>query len=415
MTWRPSRAAGLQRLAEFLPRAGAHYGRTRNFDEGWDGQGAGGPQERDNVSGLSPWLQRRLLLESEVIQAAVSAHGHREPLKFVEEVVWRTYFKGWLAQRPSVWTHYRTLAHSGLAEIQASTPRRRSFERAIAGNTGIEPFDHWVQELMQTGYLHNHARMWFSSIWIFTLKLPWELGAALFERHLLDFDPASNTLGWRWVAGLHTRGKVYAARAENIATLTGGRFDPAGALDENPEPVTEDVEHPSVPLRSWPAPAPGPRTGVLVTTEDLLLERSELAELEHVHTVAGGVPAALCDAQRYADPVRAFHRASLDDGLSRAGHHFGTEPVRLPDGADWLAAALDWAGTHRLQRVSMIAPQVGPWQPPIAELSDLLHAAGVHLTCTRRAWDHDLYPHASRGFFRFKKVLPELLRDTAAS
>ncbi len=76
------------------------------------------------------------------------------------------------------------------------------------------------------GYLHNHARMWFASIWIFTLRLPWVLGADFFMRHLCDGDPASNTLSWRWVAGLHTRGKTYLARASNIATYTGGRFTP---------------------------------------------------------------------------------------------------------------------------------------------------------------------------------------------
>jgi len=49
-----------------------------------------------------------------------------------------------------------------------------------------------------------------------TLGLPWQIGADFFPRHLLDGDAASNTLGWRWVAGLHTLGKVYAARSENI-------------------------------------------------------------------------------------------------------------------------------------------------------------------------------------------------------
>ena len=59
---------------------------------------------------------------------------------------------------------------------------------------GIEGFDHWAKELAETGYLHNHARMSFASIWLFTLKLPWSLGADFFLRHLLDGDPASNTL-----------------------------------------------------------------------------------------------------------------------------------------------------------------------------------------------------------------------------
>ena len=71
--------------------------------------------------------------------------------------------------------------------------------------------------------MHNHARLWFASIWIFTLKLPWELGAAFFLEHLHDGDPASNTLSWRWVAGLHTKGKNYVASADNIEKFTDGK------------------------------------------------------------------------------------------------------------------------------------------------------------------------------------------------
>ena len=58
--------------------------------------------------------------------------------------------------------------------------------------------------------------MWFASIWIFTLNLPWQLGADFFMQHLLDGDPASNTLSWRWVAGIQTKGKNYLARKSNI-------------------------------------------------------------------------------------------------------------------------------------------------------------------------------------------------------
>ena len=92
------------------------------------------------------------------------------------------------------------------------------------------PSGRTLDELRTEGWLHNHTRMWFASIWIFTLRLPWPLGAALFEHHLKDADAASNTLSWRWVAGIQTPGKHYLARAENIARYTNGRFDPRGDL-----------------------------------------------------------------------------------------------------------------------------------------------------------------------------------------
>ena len=193
-----TRTAGLARLASFVPGAGAAYARTRNYDHG--------PRRRSNVSGLSPWIRLRLLTEQEVLAAAVAAHGPSGCRKFAEEVCWRTYFKGWLELRPAVWSDYRAELKRQRDALSRPGARHDAWRRALAGETGIDCFDAWVRELAETGYLHNHARMWFASIWIFTLDLPWQLGADRFLRHLLDGDPASNTLSWGWVAGLHTRG-----------------------------------------------------------------------------------------------------------------------------------------------------------------------------------------------------------------
>ena len=84
-------------------------------------------------------------------------------------------------------------------------------DQCIPKKTGIKCFEHWKEELLDTGYLHNHSRMWFASIWIFTLGYSWQSGANFFKNNLLDYCPASNTLGWRWVAGLQTIGKPYIA------------------------------------------------------------------------------------------------------------------------------------------------------------------------------------------------------------
>ena len=197
----PNRESALSRLEEFLPKAGKQYAEKRNYDFGSD--------NRDNVSMLSPYLSHRLLTEREVVEAVLSKYKPKEAESFIQEVVWRTYWKGWLEGRPSVYSAWLRL----LVEDRRRWPEREDFQKAVAGETGIEPFDHWVRELKDSGYLHNHARMWFASIWIFTLKLPWSLGAAFFMEHLLDGDVASNTLSWRWVAGLQTKGKHYVATA----------------------------------------------------------------------------------------------------------------------------------------------------------------------------------------------------------
>ena len=224
----PTRAAALRRLEAFLPVAG-RYAAERNFVR----------PGNDHVARLSPWLQKRLILEEEVVAAARERWSFPEVEKFVQEVYWRTYWKGWLEQRPAAWSRW----HESVPRLRdgLSAEQRELWEAACAGRTGVAGFDDWAKELVATGYLHNHARMWFASIWVFTLKLPWELGAAFFYEHLLDGDVASNTLSWRWVAGLQTPGKTYVARADNIAHYTEGRHVPdASRLATQPFPITEE-------------------------------------------------------------------------------------------------------------------------------------------------------------------------------
>jgi deoxyribodipyrimidine photo-lyase len=242
-----TRAVGLDRLGAFTHRMGRAYAGGRNTDRGREAAEA-------STSALSPYLRRRLVTEREVVAAALAAHGPAGAERFVQEVFWRTYFKGHLETRPALWADYQRLVAEGQGRLAGESGLRRAYERAVEGRTGIDGFDDWAREVVETNWLHNHARMWFASIWIFTLRLPWALGAEFFLRHLIDGDPASNTLSWRWVGGLHTRGKHYLARAENIRRYTEGRHDPAG-LDEDAAPLEEA----DPPARRAAARRPGAR------------------------------------------------------------------------------------------------------------------------------------------------------------
>ena len=164
----PTRAAGLQRMEAFQSKMGSHYAGKRNHDLG--------PGDRSNVSALSPWVRHRVLLEEDLARAAVDRFALSTAEKFVQEVCWRTYFKGWLEHRPGVWNDYVAERDRQYERLAHNAGLRSAWEEAIEGRTGIEGFDDWARELIDTGYLHNHARMWFASIWIFTLGLPWELG-----------------------------------------------------------------------------------------------------------------------------------------------------------------------------------------------------------------------------------------------
>jgi len=206
------RDEALSRLENFSNNNLGKYTANRNFDPG--------PENRNNTSLLSKYISHRIIDEQETIRSAYNKLPYKKIEKFVQEVFWRTYWKGWLEMRPQVWDDYNQDLNNLQNELNSS-----NYKEAIEGKTKIPCFNDWVLELKEFGYLHNHARMWFASIWIFTLGLPWQLGADFFLKHLLDGDPASNTLGWRWVAGLHTKGKHYLASEWNINKFSAKKYE----------------------------------------------------------------------------------------------------------------------------------------------------------------------------------------------
>ncbi len=394
MAFPSTRRDALVRLEQFLPRAGRAYAARRNFDEG--------PGRRSAVSELSPAIRRRLVTEEEVARAAVGAHGFEAAEKFVMEVCWRSYWRGWLEARPAVWRRYLADVERLEDALSRNAGLAAGFAEAVAGRTGIDCFDFWAKEVQETGYLHNHARMSFASIWIFTLGLPWQLGADLFFRHLLDACPASNTLGWRWVAGLQTQGKTYLASADTIRRTSGGRFavDVPLATRADP-PAAEAPVHPAA-LPALPEVDPDAACGLFVHTEDLCAET--IAWPAPIRAVAG--PSAI-DGEP-ADGKRALADAGLADGIARAGAHFGAPGDRLPVD-DLPAAIVDWARAKGLaQLVTPYAP-VGPVADRIALMQQACTAAGIRMVPFRRSWDSRAWPHATRGFFQFKAHIPALL------
>ena len=212
MNFIPSRASAIENLDKFVENNLYEYSKLRNFDFG--------PNNRSNISCLSPYITHGIISELELIKKSLNKFSFVKNEKFIQEILWRTYWKGWLELRPNVWTDYL----SELKKIRNEYTDNTEYKNAIEGNTNIECFNEWVNELKEKNYLHNHARMWFASIWIFTLELPWQLGAEFFMKHLFDGDAAANTLGWRWVAGIQTPGKNYLASEWNIQKFTNNRF-----------------------------------------------------------------------------------------------------------------------------------------------------------------------------------------------
>ena len=395
LRFEPTRAAGLDRLRDFVPRAGRDYAANRNHDL------PGHP----HVSSLSPYVRHRAVTEAEVAAAVLDRFAPSTAQKFLQEVVWRTYWKGWLERRPAVWDWYLRDLDAARNRLATESGLRRGWEAACRGETGIAPFDAWARELARTGYMHNHARMWFASIWVHTLHLPWELGADFFLRHLLDGDPASNTLSWRWVAGLHTRGKTYVARASNIGKYTGGRFD------------TSELGHRLTPgrdvaaLEGPPAPdpaevpddadlTPGLRTGLLLHDEDMhpayLFKRG-------LRPVAGAMLIQPRGRSPFEVSARVvdFTLALAEDAVAR---HGGDMDVAAPTQS--IADIRAWAGRAALQQIVTPYAPVGPTRTALDALAAQLD---IPLVRPIRAWDQAAWPHCTAGFFKLKKRMPDIL------
>ena len=231
MIFEASRAKAIDKLNNFVELNLTDYSKLRNFDFG--------PSKRSNISCLSPYITHGIINELEVIDKSLKKFSFAKNEKFIQEVLWRVYWKGWLELRPNVWSDYLI----ELEENRNDFKHNQNYQDAIEGKTNIDCFNQWIIELKENNYLHNHTRMWFASIWIFTLELPWQLGAEFFMKHLYDGDAASNTLGWRWVAGVQTQGKHYLASEWNINKFTNNRFKNI-KLNENASPMFSNKTYP---------------------------------------------------------------------------------------------------------------------------------------------------------------------------
>lgn len=400
----PTRAAGLARLHAFLPAAGRLYAARRNHDDGPQ------PGGRGNVSELSPFLHAGLIGMEEVLGPVLAMHGEQAAEKFIAELFWRLYFKGYLEQRPAIWADYCRGRDAALAALGANSGLRKAYDAAVEGRTGIAAFDTWARELIETGYLHNHARMWFASIWIFTLRLDWRLGADFFLRHLMDGDAASNTLSWRWVAGLHTRGKHYLARAENIARYTAGREGgplAAEGLVANADPLAEPQDYPRRPLDL-------PRRAVAadLARPFALLLHEEAAH--HAPLALPAAPALVIGASRTAArspgalgaKALGFAEGAMASGLAEAAAAFGCPAVVWQAGAP-VGPLIEAAGVERLALPYLPSgwtrDALWPHLAPLAAAGRLVQLLG---DIERATW-----PHAKAGFFAVAKAIPAILRS----
>jgi len=360
------------------------------------------------VSVLAPYVRARLVTEDEILRAVLARHSLSGAEKFVQEVLWRTYWKGWLESRPLVWTHYRRDLDAALARLAREPDRARMVAEAVEGRTGIPAFDAWAHELVEAGYLHNHARMWFASIWIFTLQLPWEIGADFFMRHLLCGDPAANTLSWRWVAGLQTRGKTYLATPGNIRRYTNGRLDPGSRLATEAHAIDGPAYSPGK-LPELNVDVRSNESALLVLhDDDVGAESLDLGGLDIVGSI-GFCAAEGRSPQPVSSDVTAFAKAAIRDALGRAPHGAPDSIVAAGDPYAPALALIASARACNARAIVMPFAPVGPVRDAMTAMQPHLAAANLPVFEIGRAFDATIWPFATRGFFNLKDKIPSVL------
>ncbi|MFN4316415.1 MAG: FAD-binding domain-containing protein [Chitinophagaceae bacterium] len=187
-----------QQLALIDPE---EYARTRNYLSG-------------AVTRLSPYISRGVISTRRVLQSLI-AHGHEweQSEKLVQELAWRDYFQ-------RVWEQLEDDIFDDIRHNRTGVLHRQMPTALLNAETGIDAVDAGIRELYQTGYMHNHLRMYTASLACNIGRAYWQMPSQWMYYHLLDGDIASNICSWQWVAGSFSSKKYYCNQ-ENINRYTG--------------------------------------------------------------------------------------------------------------------------------------------------------------------------------------------------
>ena len=376
MNFEPSRAEALDRLENFVENNLVEYSKLRNFDFG--------PKNRSNISCLSPYITHGIINEKEVIKKSLSKFSFSKNEKFIQEVLWRAYWKGWLELRPNVWSDYLI----ELSKIKKEFKNNQNYLDAIEAKTNVECFNSWVNELKDNNYLHNHTRMWFASIWIFTLELPWQLGAEFFMQHLYDGDAASNTLGWRWVAGVQTQGKHYLASEWNIKKFTNNRFDNI-KLNENAPPKVSEKTY-SIIKQNFSNSQSNEDKNLLIFENNLSFESSDFKDnkFNKIYLISNKNESR---SIKLSENVVKFKSLLINDQEQRLkSSSINCEIIDISD-------------------IKNISEKIIGLYPTVGENLDYLNSNNIKLNFLYRKIDQYSWQYCNKGFFNFKNYIPKII------
>ncbi|MBD1108824.1 DNA photolyase [Pelagibacterales bacterium SAG-MED50] len=377
MEFEASRAKAVDKLNHFVENNLFEYSRLRNFDFG--------PDNRSNISCLSPYITHGIINELEVIDKSLKKFSFVKNEKFIQEVLWRVYWKGWLELRPNVWSDYL----KELNNLKSEFKNNQNYIDAIEGKTNLQCFNEWVNELKVNNYLHNHARMWFASIWTFTLELPWQLGAEFFMKHLYDGDAASNTLGWRWVAGIQTQGKHYLASEWNIKKFTNNRFQNI-KLNENATPKISEKSY-SIIKQDFNNPKNLEEKNLLIFENNLSFEITDFKEnkFKKIYIILNKNENR---SIKLSEKLLKFKSLLIED-----------QKQRLKD-KSIDCEIIDISEIKNIENYYGLYPTVG-------ENLDYLNLNNLKVDFLYRNLDELAWQYCNKGFFNFKNFIPKIITN----
>jgi deoxyribodipyrimidine photo-lyase len=375
MNFNPSRAEALNNLNNFIENNLSEYSKLRNFDFG--------PTNRSNISCLSPYITHGVINELEVINKSLKKLPFAKVEKFIQEVLWRVYWKGWLELRPNVWTDFLI----ELKEVKKEFNNNQNYLNAVEGKTNIDCFNQWVMELRENNYLHNHTRMWFASIWIFTLELPWQLGAEFFIQHLYDGDAASNTLGWRWVAGIQTQGKHYLASEWNIKKFSNNRFQNI-KLNENAPPKVSEKSYPLIKQQFNNSKIIEGKN-LLIFENNLSFEINNLKEnkFEKIYLISN---------------TNQNRSIEIDEKLVKFKSELIKDQKKRLEDKSINCEIIDISEIKNINDCYGLYPSVG-------ENLDYLNSNNLKINFLYRDLDQLAWQYCNKGFFNFKNYIPKII------
>jgi len=374
----------------YLPNTGSYYRDNRNYSYDFT-------NNRNTTSLLSPYIRYRLLSEEDIIKKTLSINPFTKTEKFIQEIYWRTYWKGWLEHRPDVYDDYLTQRNELLKNLSNTI----KYQKAIEGETHLTFFNDWVKKIKKDGYLHNHIRMWFASIWIFTLELPWQLGANFFMENLLDGDPASNTLSWRWVAGIQTKGKHYLARKNNIIKYGNLDINENIKLNEQAVCLEDDKDYFAKDL-VFDISENINLDSILIPTDDLNFILNNKLRFKNIFS---GIPFDDYNDHKFTKQVKDHIKNITISNFK--DNDFYRDYEYIIEFENYYQSFTDWTKTKNIKTIGLPYVPTGNWKKIYKRLIN--NNPSINFVYLYRKYDREAWKFANKGFFNFKKHIPELI------